>query len=246
VIPARYGSSRFPGKPLADLGGRPMIQHVYERARRAQRLQRVIVATDDERIAAAVRAFGGEVQMTRADHPSGSDRVGEVAARLPAGIIVNIQGDEPFIAPEAIDLAVQTLQRHPEAGVATLVRRCRSAAELISPNTAKVVLDANGRALYFSRSVIPFLRDEQNPERQLQAHDYFLHIGLYVYRKPFLLQFLHWPPGRLEQAERLEQLRILERGHTIVCAETEYDGLCVDTPEDLELARKKLKEYSLA
>ena len=246
VIPARYASSRFPGKPLADLGGKPMIQHVYERAAQAGRLQQVIVATDDRRIAEAVRAFGGRVQMTRSDHPSGSDRVGEVAATLDADIIVNIQGDEPFIDPDAIDLAVETLEAHPDAPVATLVRPCDSVEELQSPNTAKVVLDDAGHALYFSRAAIPFYRDETHPANWLKASSYFLHIGLYVYRKAFLLEYITWPPGRLERIEKLEQLRILERGFRIICAKTDYHAICVDTPEDLAQAQQILKEYGVA
>ena len=246
VIPARYASSRFPGKPLADLGGKPMIQHVYERAAQAGRLQQVIVATDDRRIAEAVRAFGGRVQMTRSDHPSGSDRVGEVAATLDADIIVNIQGDEPFIDPDAIDLAVETLETHPDVPVATLVRPCDNVEELQSPNTAKVVLDDAGHALYFSRAAIPFHRDETNPANWLNASSYFLHIGLYVYRKAFLLEYTTWPPGRLERIEKLEQLRILERGYRIICAKTDYHAICVDTPEDLAQAQQILKEYGVA
>jgi len=244
IIPARYASKRFPGKVLAPIGDKPMIQHVYERASRAGSLQQVLVATDDERIARAVKRFGGAWRMTNSGHATGSDRVAEVAREMDADFVVNIQGDEPFIDPGAIDLAVEHLSTHPDASVATLVRPCHSWEELRSPNTAKVVLDERGYALYFSRSVIPFYRDELPAETALKAHRYFLHIGLYVFRRPFLLEYTTFAPTALEQAEKLEQLRILERGYKIICAQTDYESICVDTPDDLERAQQKYRELS--
>lgn len=245
VIPARYAASRLPGKPLAIIAGKPMIQHVYERAVRAERLQRVVVATDDSRIVDAVQAFGGTVLMTRADHPSGSDRVAEVAVQFDADFIVNIQGDEPFISPHAIDQAVAGLAASPWAQVGTLVTRFASADELRSPNTAKVVLGAGGRALYFSRAPIPFLRDEPESESWLLHHRYYKHIGLYVFRRAYLLEFVTLSVSPLERAEKLEQLRILEHGDAIVCAQTTYASFCVDTPEDLERAQQMSREEAI-
>ncbi|RME01723.1 MAG: 3-deoxy-manno-octulosonate cytidylyltransferase [Calditrichaeota bacterium] len=246
IIPARYASVRFPGKVLAKIGGKPMIQHVYERALQARHLARLIVATDDPRVARTVEEFGGEVQLTREDHASGSDRAGEVAAGLEADYVVNIQGDEPFISPAAIDLAIETLQARPDAMVATLIQRCKQVEQLVSPNTAKVVIDETHNALYFSRAPIPHLRDVAQPEEWLERHPFYLHIGLYVFRREFLLDYVTWPPGKLEQAEKLEQLRILEHGYRIVCAETRYTSICVDTPEDLALAQKIWKERGFA
>jgi len=243
VIPARFDSVRFPGKVLAEIGGKPMIRHVYERASQATRLDRLIVATDDQRIKQVVEAFGGQARMTRRDHTSGSDRAGEVARQIQADYVVNIQGDEPFISPAAIDSAVLKLQGRPDAMVATLVRKFADAAELRSRHTAKVILDRNDNALYFSRAAIPFNREEARQENWLAQHDYYQHIGLYVFRRDFLLEFISWPEGRLERVEKLEQLRILEHGFRIVCAITDYESLCVDTPDDLLKAQHFWKEH---
>jgi len=234
IIPARYGSTRFPGKPLALLAGRPMVQWVYERATQAELLSEVIVATDDQRIFDAVKKFDGRAVMTRADHPSGSDRIAEVAAKSDADIIVNIQGDEPLIEPAAIDLGVKILFDHPAAQVGTLVRPIRDAADLRNPNIVKVALAQDHTALYFSRSAIPFCRGAQTEAEWLQQHTYFKHIGLYIFRRDMLLQFVKWPPGVLERVESLEQLRLLEHGVKIHVAVTEYEARSVDTPEDLE------------
>lgn len=235
IIPARYGSTRLPGKPLLDLGGKPVIQHVYERA--AQALGRVIVATDDQRIVAAVRGFGGQAALTRADHRCGTDRIAEVAASLAADIVVNIQGDEPFVDPAMIKEVVAPLLAEPEVLAATLSRTVRSEQSLEDPNLVKVVIDERGDALYFSRYPIPYPRDRE-------ACCWREHVGIYVYRRAFLLEFVRWAPTPLERAESLEQLRILERGYRIRVVQTErgHGAPSIDTAEDLELARQYLAE----
>lgn len=232
MIPARYASSRFPGKALAPLVGRPLIRHVYERAAQARYLSRLVVATDDERIAQAARAFGAPVCMTRSDHPSGTDRVAEAAAADAAELIVNIQGDEPLIDPAAIDAAVLGLLEAPEIPMGTLKKRIEDPAELSNPNVVKVVTDRFGNALYFSRSRIPYVRAgaEEAP--------CYKHVGLYVYRRDFLLGYSELPIGPLERAEKLEQLRALENGHRIRVVETEYESRGVDTPQDLKEVEK--------
>lgn len=226
VIPARYASVRFPGKSLAVIAGKPMIQHVWERATQSRYLSQVIIATDDDRIASAARNFGAPVRMTRSDHASGTDRVAEVAAASDASIVVNIQGDEPLIDPGAIDTAILALLDEPGCEMATLKRKISNPAEIRNPNVVKVVTGRNGDALYFSRHPIPF-------ERGAGA-EWWKHIGLYVYRRSLLLEYSALPVGPLEQAERLEQLRALENGIPIRVAETEYDTIGVDTPEDLD------------
>jgi len=231
VIPARFASSRFPGKALTTIAGKAMIQHVFERASMSRYLTGgLIIATDDERIACAARAFGAPVRMTRADHPSGTDRAAEVASAGNAEIIVNIQGDEPLIDPTAIDAAVLSLLGDPAVAMATLMKRIDDPDEIDNPNVVKVVADLNGRAIYFSRLPIPYVRDTAG-SRSLTR---FKHIGLYVYRRDLLLSYSDLPVGPLEQAERLEQLRAIENGHAIRVVETEYDSLGVDTPADLE------------
>jgi len=233
IIPARYGSTRFPGKPLAKLRGKPMVQHVYERARLARCIDKVIIATDDSRIAEAAGAFGAEVAMTDAAHCSGTDRCAEVAERLPAGcLVLNIQGDEPFIAPEQIDLVAEPL-RQPGAAISTLCKKIASEEELFDPNVVKVVLSQSGRALYFSRSTLPHLRGIP-PEQWLQAGVFLKHIGLYGFQREALLEVATLPPGRYEQAESLEQLRWLEAGYPIQVRETELETVGIDTPEDLK------------
>jgi len=233
VIPARYASTRLPGKPLADLGGKPVIQHTYERARQA--LERVIVATDDERILAAVAGFGGQAVMTRPDHTCGSERVAEVADTLDCDIVVNIQGDEPFIDPLMIQEAVAPLLADPELVMSTLSRPITSKEDLHNPSVVKVVSDQEGNALYFSRSLIPY-------PRHREFCRWREHVGLYVYRRDFLLEYVQWPPTPLEQAESLEQLRVLENGFSIRVVETQLGGTapCIDTPEDLVRAHEYL------
>ncbi len=225
VIPARYASTRFPGKPLAVLAGKPLIQHVWERARQSRFLSRLVVATDDARIESAARAFGAQVAMTRSDHLSGTDRAAEVAESTDASIIVNIQGDEPLIDPDAIDAAILTLLDDAQCQMASLKRRITDDSEIQNPNVVKVVTGGNGDALYFSRSPIPFQRGP--------SAGYFKHIGLYIYRRNLLLAYSSLPVGPLERAEKLEQLRALENGIPIRVAETSYDTIGVDTPEDL-------------
>jgi 3-deoxy-manno-octulosonate cytidylyltransferase (CMP-KDO synthetase) len=229
VIPARFASSRFPGKALAPLAGKPILQHVYERASQARYLSKLIIATDDDRIAKAARSFGAQVQMTRPDHLSGTDRVAEVASSDHAEVIVNIQGDEPLIDPTAIDTAALALLDDPELPMATLKKRIEIPSEVNNPNVVKVVADLAGNAIYFSRCPIPYLRDGGQG-----GIVHYKHIGLYVYRREFLLAYSGLPVGPLEQAERLEQLRAIENGYRIRVVETEYESLGVDTPEDLE------------
>ncbi len=242
IIPARYSSTRFPGKPLAQIGNKPMIQHVYECAGQAKRLQKVIVATDDERIEQAVAAFGGEYVRTRADHKTGSDRIAEVAENLPFDFIVNIQGDEPFVDAQAIDKTVTLLENSPEAAISTLVAPITNAVELSNPAVVKVVLNHKNEALYFSRAIIPFNRDEKKIENWPVGTSYYQHVGFYVYRKEILMQFVRWPQGELEKIENLEQLRLLENNYKIVCAEVPETAICVDTPEDLQRAQQYWKE----
>jgi 3-deoxy-manno-octulosonate cytidylyltransferase (CMP-KDO synthetase) len=235
VIPARFASSRFPGKPLADLDGRPMIEHVYRRVERSQRVSRVIVATDDLRVATAVSRFGGEVRLTRADHLTGTDRLAEVATTLECDVVVNVQGDEPLIDPGAIDEAVAALAADSGVHITTLYRRISDPGELKNPNIVKVAIDRAGFALYFSRAPIPYLRDPRGGWPPL-----YRHIGLYAYRRSALLVLAALDPTPLERAEALEQLRALEHGIRIKAVETAYDSFGVDTPEDLEHVRRLL------
>jgi 3-deoxy-manno-octulosonate cytidylyltransferase (CMP-KDO synthetase) len=234
IVPARFASTRLPGKPLLAETGRPLIQHVVEAARQAKRVHRVIVATDDPRIADAVTGFGGEVAMTRADHATGTDRVAEVAARLPeARIIVNLQGDEPEISPAALDLVVTLLEKDRDAPMATLATPIHSAAIYRDPSCVKVVASPqSGRALYFSRSPIPCYRDGDAPADGSSTPIALLHLGLYAYRHDFLLSLTALPPSLLEKAEKLEQLRVLEAGYPIALAIIDEPSIGIDTPED--------------
>ncbi len=233
VIPARYSSTRFPGKPLADLMGKPMIQHVYEQATKAQVLSEVLVATDDERIFAAVEEFGGRAVMTSAEHQTGTDRLAEVAANLSSQLIVNIQGDEPLLSPDSINQAVQPLMDDSSIAMGTLKYRIEDPEEIADPNVVKVVTDTQGLALYFSRAPIPYPRDGSEGL-------YFKHIGLYVYRREFLLNFARLASTPLERLEKLEQLRALENGYKITVVETQHPAIGVDTPADLEKVRRML------
>jgi 3-deoxy-manno-octulosonate cytidylyltransferase (CMP-KDO synthetase) len=237
IIPARYASSRLPGKPILDAAreatGKYIIQHVYERAARARLVDTVIVATDDERVARAVEEFGGTARMTRTDHRCGSDRVAEVAADLDHAIIVNVQGDEPGILPEQVDQVVELLDGDELASMSTLGRAIASEQEWRDPNAVKVVVDARGYALYFSRSPIPYLRDHTGPLSGASAPLLF-HLGIYGYRREFLLGYSRLPPSPLETAEKLEQLRALSAGHKIRVGITEHYGAGIDTREDLE------------
>jgi 3-deoxy-manno-octulosonate cytidylyltransferase (CMP-KDO synthetase) len=240
IIPARYASTRFPGKPLVEIGGKTMIQHVFERA--GDSMERVIVATDDERIALKVRGFGGEAIMTSSVHQSGTDRCAEAlqkyeqAHSVTVDVVVNIQGDEPFIRKEQIDL-LKCCFEDSNTQIATLIKIVGDNETLFDTNRTKAVVDKNGFALYFSRSVIPFLRNPKGSIWQAE-HNYYQHIGMYAYRSITLREITRLPQGLLEKAESLEQLRWLENGYRIKTAVTDYESLSIDTPEDLEKALK--------
>jgi 3-deoxy-manno-octulosonate cytidylyltransferase (CMP-KDO synthetase) len=245
VIPARYASTRLPGKPLVALAGKPMIERVWERVRRAQKISRVIVATDDERIVRAVAAFGGEAVMTRAEHRSGTERVAEVAATAVRGgdeIFVNVQGDEPLIEPAAIDAVVEAVESDGEVAIATLAVPITRPTDIMDPNVVKVVLDFDGNALYFSRAPIPWVRDRDSPVRVRHLK----HLGLYSFRRDALLDFPTLPLGDLERIEQLEQLRWMENGYKIRVAETEHDSVSVDVPEDVTRVEQLLREAPAA
>ena len=242
VIPARYGSTRFEGKPLADILGKPMIQYVYEGVRRSKWIDEVIVATDDQRIAEAVKSFGGKAVMTSSTHFTGTDRVAEVAKKLKSEIIVNVQGDEPLIKGNVIDKAIRPLIVDDTLQMSTLMTRIVEVRDWLNPHIVKVVVDQKNFALYFSRSPIPFPRDlqigrlESNPfgtSRSLPQR-VFKHIGVYVFRRKFLLHFSRMKPTPLEKLEKLEQLRALENGYPIKVNLVDYEPLSVDTPEDLQ------------
>jgi 3-deoxy-manno-octulosonate cytidylyltransferase (CMP-KDO synthetase) len=231
VIPARFASTRLPGKPLVPLGGKPMIERVWDRVRQAASVSGVLVATDDERIRSAVQAFGGQAVMTRSDHRSGTERIAEVAAaRKDIDIFVNVQGDEPLIDPAAIDQAVEAIQADAEVSVSTLAVPIGNPADIMDPNVVKVVLDFDGNALYFSRAPIPWVRDRGGPVHA----QHLKHLGLYAFRRDALLEFATFPQGDLERIEQLEQLRWLENGYRIRVAETEHDSVSVDVPEDVK------------
>jgi 3-deoxy-manno-octulosonate cytidylyltransferase (CMP-KDO synthetase) len=232
IIPARYASTRLPGKPLVILGGKTMIQRVWERAGAAEKISRVIVATDDQRIIQAVADFGGEAVMTRAEHRSGTERIAEVAVGTASGgddIFVNVQGDEPLIEPEAIDTAVEAIESDEGVSIATLAVPISKTADIMDPNVVKVVLDFDGNALYFSRAPIPWVRDRESPVHV----QHMKHLGLYSFRRSALLDFPTLPLGDLERIEQLEQLRWMENGYKIRVAETPHDSVSVDVPEDV-------------
>ncbi|HXT27511.1 MAG TPA: 3-deoxy-manno-octulosonate cytidylyltransferase [Candidatus Eisenbacteria bacterium] len=236
VIPARYGSTRLPGKPLVSLAGKPMVQRVYERAKLAKTAGRVIVATDDERIASKVREFGGEAKITRTDHRTGTERIAEVAAHVDGQVFVNVQGDEPLLDPAAVDAAVTALLEQPAAAVATVAVPIRTPADIMDPNVVKTVLDFEDNALYFSRAPIPWVRDSAH-----KTHARHLkHLGLYVFQREALLEYPTLPQGELERLEQLEQLRWLENGWKIRVAPVEHDAVSVDLPEDVERVEKLL------
>lgn len=233
IIPARYGSTRLEGKPLKDICGKPMIQHVYEAAQGAKLLDQVYVATDDQRIVEAVNHFGGNVRLTSPDHKTGTDRIAEVAADLDVDIVVNLQGDEPLLNPAMIDEVIQPFVADPQLPMSTLCVPILEEAALHDPNVVKVVFDQRGNALYFSRSLIPYPRKQDN----FTAYE---HLGLYAYRKDFLMTYISLPQSRLEINESLEQLRVLEAGYRlkVVVSAHPYDGVSVDTQEDLERVRQ--------
>jgi 3-deoxy-manno-octulosonate cytidylyltransferase (CMP-KDO synthetase) len=231
IIPARYGSTRFEGKPLAEINGKPMVYYVYQRSKETKCIDDVIVATDDLRIKDAVEKFDGKVMMTFKGHKSGTDRIAEVAKKIDANIIVNVQGDEPLINPEAIEQVVIPLIKDKNIRMCTLMTQITKDAEYDDPNIVKVVTDKEGFALYFSRSLIPYPREKEHLK-------VYKHIGIYVYKKDFLLEFADMQQTYLEQIEYLEQLRVLESGFKIKVIETSYDSISVDTPKDLDVVKK--------
>ena len=252
IIPARWASTRFPGKPLAQIQNKPMIQWVVEQAQKASRISEVIVATDDIRIVEAVHGFGGKAVMTSPDHATGSDRIAEVASGLKCDIVVNVQGDEPLIPPQNIDQVVDTLEKDPSLNVATLMMAINDPDEIADPHVVKVVADQKGRALYFSRSPIPFHRDEWksgSPEDLSKSKDkvmrqVYKHVGLYAYTRSFVLELSRMAPTPLEQLEKLEQLRILEHGIPIQIGITEQQSIGVDHSEDLERVERFLEKQN--
>jgi 3-deoxy-manno-octulosonate cytidylyltransferase (CMP-KDO synthetase) len=233
IIPARYASTRFPGKPLIQINGKSMIQRVYEQAAKSQFMTKIIIATDDDRIAAHAKSFGAEVVITKAEHPSGTDRCFE-AYQLNGqkfGHVLNIQGDEPFLDPEQIDSLAQECKHDVE--IATQMIKCTDHDVLFDKGEVKIILNSNNEALYFSRNVIPFIKGVE--EKDWHKHfDYFRHVGMYAYRSDILEKITQLKPSALELAESLEQLRWLEHGYKIKCVETSYDSHCIDTPEDIE------------
>jgi 3-deoxy-manno-octulosonate cytidylyltransferase (CMP-KDO synthetase) len=243
LIPARYGSTRLPGKALELILGKPLIQRVYERSSQADVLDELVVATDDERIGRVVEGFGGRAVMTSPDHPSGTDRLAEAAQPMDADVLVNIQGDQPFIDPVMIEEVVQPLLDDASIGMSTLMHPISNPEDLQDPGVVKVVVDLAGFALYFSRSLIPY-------PREAEPHDVYEHVGLYAYRRAFLLKIAELAPTPLEKVELLEQLRVLEHGHSIrvvatACRDNEFSGFSVDTSADLARAEAMLRERRL-
>jgi 3-deoxy-manno-octulosonate cytidylyltransferase (CMP-KDO synthetase) len=236
IIPARYGSTRLPGKPLVSLAGTPMIQRVYERATLAKLATRVIVATDDDRIIKAVKAFGGEARMTRSEHRTGTERVAEVAAHTDGQVFVNVQGDEPLLNPEVVDAAITALLEDAATSVTTVATPIKTPADIMDPNVVKTVLDFDENALYFSRAPIPWLRDAA---AKMEVR-HLKHLGLYVFQRDALLEYPTLPQGTLEKIEQLEQLRWLENGYKIRIAEVEHDSVSVDVPDDIPKVEKLL------
>jgi len=240
IIPARYASTRFPGKPLANQTGKYLIEHVYEAVSGARLVDRVLVATDDKRIADAVTGFGGEAVMTSSDHTTGTDRVAEAAGNIDADLIVNVQGDEPEMDPASVDALVELMQSRPDAPMGSLACPFKNQADLQNPACVKVVLDESGNAIYFSRSLIPYPRDTDgdapNPAKWL------LHLGIYAYRRDFLMELTRMPPTELEQTEQLEQLRVLYTGHKIAIAVVEHASTGIDTPEQYQAFVKRYRE----
>ena len=234
IIPARYGSTRFPGKPLARQTGKFLIQHVYEQTAEARRVQRCIVATDDERIADAVRSFGGEVVLTRADHASGTDRIAEVVENTAGNaddIVLNVQGDEPEIEPAYLDRLVERLEADSDCQMATLACPFPPGSDPRDPNCVKVVRSLANQALYFSRSLVPYPRCDGGP---IDPGEWLLHLGVYAYRRDFLLEFAAWPPSPLERIEQLEQLRVLEHGGRLAVEVVDQACVGIDTPDDYQ------------
>ncbi len=239
-IPARYSSTRFPGKPLALLGGKPVIEHVYRRAAAAPFVDEVIVATDDQRIFDAVKAFGGEVRMTSPEHKSGSDRLAEMFESVDCKLVVNLQGDEPLLEPETIETAIEGFFSGEHTFVSTVMTRIRDRETLLDPNAVKVTVDREGYAVHFSRQPEPPVALGQDVD--FEATPYYKHLGLYVYPRSFLIDFHKIPPSVREERDNLEQFRMLDNGFDIHVVETPHDSPGIDTPEDLERAEKLLRQ----
>ncbi len=245
IIPARFASTRLVGKPLADIGGKPMIRHTWEQAKKSKLINDIYIAVDDEKVYDIVSSFGGNAVLTDSNFESGSDRIAFVARKIPdADIIVNIQGDEPFIKGRMIDEAIEPFLFDKSVKVSTLVKKITDIKELKSPSIPKVVFDYNNYALYFSRAIIPFVRDANSTMDMFHSTDFYKHIGLYVYKRKTLLKFTSWEQTDLEKIEKLEQLRLIENGVKIKVVETEFESFSIDTPEDLKKARMFYKKIS--
>ena len=236
IIPARYSSTRFPGKPLADIAGKPMIQHVWERAKQTPSIDQILVATDDERILDTVRNFGGEGVLTSTYHKTGTDRIVEVAEGISCGWVLNIQGDEPMVLPADLDRLIKQTKIRKGTKAATLIYNITDQAQLNDPNIVKVTINLDNMALYFSRSLIPYLRSGQSTHCKIWRH-----LGVYLYQRNFLMEYSQWPRSNLERSEQLEQLRILENGESLLCVEAENEGVSVDLPEDLVYVENLMK-----
>lgn len=234
IIPARWGSTRFEGKVLAKIADKPMIQHVYERVRQAKLLDGVLIACDDERILKAAQKFGARAVLTAANHLSGTDRIAEAAKNISCGLVINIQGDEPLIKACVIDELAAVMREEKAAPMGTLIKKIENSGEIENPNVVKVIIDQHKYALYFSRSVIPHPRDQGN----YTGRTYYKHLGIYAYRKDFLLNYKNLPKSNLEEIEKLEQLRVLEAGYKIRTVLTDVETIGVDTPEDLQRVEK--------
>jgi 3-deoxy-manno-octulosonate cytidylyltransferase (CMP-KDO synthetase) len=240
IIPARYASNRFPGKPLVKIAGKSMIQHVWERAMQTQAVDEVLVATDDQRILNAVEKFGGKAVLTSTEHKTGTDRIVEALSGHSCDWVLNIQGDEPLVLPSDLERLIRKAQHTEGTKAATLIFKITDEAKLHDPNVVKVTLNQSSQALYFSRSMIPFPRAPQTSNFSIWHH-----LGVYLFKRDFLMQFHQWPQSPLEQTEQLEQLRILENGETLLCVEAENDGVGVDVPQDVEYAEMMLKRQNI-
>ena len=236
IIPARYSSTRFPGKPLVDIAGKPMIQHVWERVRQTPSIDQILVATDDDRILNTVRNFGGEGVLTSTKHETGTDRIVEVVQEISCGLVLNIQGDEPTVLPADLDRLIKQTKNRKGTKVATLIYNITDKTQLNDPNIVKVTVNVNNIALYFSRSLIPYPRSSQSSICKIWRH-----LGVYLFQRKFLLEYSQWPRSNLEKSEQLEQLRILENGESILCVEAENETVSVDVPEDLVYVENLLK-----
>lgn len=235
VIPSRFGAQRFPGKPLAMIAGKTLVQRVYEQAAKAKLVDKVVVATEDTRILEAVESYGGDAMLTSPECATGTDRVAEVARQYDCDLVLNIQGDEPLMRPEMIDQLVEGMQSDTGCVMGTLARKINATEQLTNPNVVKVVVGKTGNALYFSRSQIPFVRDAGD------TTTFYKHLGIYAYRREFLMKFVQLPASDLEKAEKLEQLRALENGHAIRVWITPHDSIGVDRPEDVQLVEEILR-----